>query len=277
MHRFFDSHIQPLLHAVGAKSVVEVGAAEGAHTRRLLDYVQGVGGELHVVDVSPSPDLLSLRPEIDRVGSLLVGKSVPALGALPADVYLLDGDHNWFTVREELRLIAGATVETGRPWPLVLLHDVGWPYGHRDQYCNPADIPANARQPMDRRGVRPGHRTLVETGGLNHGYLNAVHEGGPDNGVHQAVSDFMAESSQTLTYEDTPAFHGLGVLYSASALGEERTARVRAVITLSAAARDVIERLEAHRIQAMIADLERPRCLSWARLRLVFQRRWRPT
>lgn len=275
MHRFFDSHVQPILSAVDARSVVEVGAAEGTHTRCLLAAMRQVQGQLHVIDVRPTPELLSLRKDLEHVGTLHIARSVSVLGTLPADVYLLDGDHNWYTVREELRLIAHATSQADRPFPVVLLHDVGWPYGHRDQYCNPADVPVAFRQPMDRRGVRPGQRSLASSGGMNHGYANALNEGGPRNGVRCAVADFIADGPNDLVYDDTPAFHGLGVLYSAAALGSERAARVRAVIEQSPATRAVVHHLEALRIESMLADLERPRCLSWARVRAVLQRRWR--
>ena len=45
---------------------------------------------------------------------------------------IIDGDHNYYTVSEELRLIA----ERARtaPLPLLLFHDVCWPHARRDDY-----------------------------------------------------------------------------------------------------------------------------------------------
>ena len=34
-----------------------------------------------------------------------------------------------------------------RPLPLLVLHDVGWPYGRRDLYYDPDDIPASTASP----------------------------------------------------------------------------------------------------------------------------------
>ena len=48
------------------------------------------------------------------------------------DAVIIDGDHNYFTVSEELRLIAERAGDG--PMPLILLHDIGWPLARRDSY-----------------------------------------------------------------------------------------------------------------------------------------------
>ena len=65
----------------------------------------------------------------------------------PADVALIDGDHNWFTVYHELKMLAATSREAGAPLPLLVLHDVAWPYGRRDLYYEPSRIPEEFRQP----------------------------------------------------------------------------------------------------------------------------------
>ena len=52
---------------------------------------------------------------------------------------MIDGDHNYFTVREELRLIGERA--QGAALPLLLFHDVGWPHGRRDDYFDAGAIP----------------------------------------------------------------------------------------------------------------------------------------
>src|SRR5262245_65691885 len=102
------------------------------------------------------------------------------------DVALVDGDHNWFTVYHELRLLAAAARREGAALPVLVLHDVGWPYGRRDLYYEPDRIPAEFRQDYLRAGMRPGESKLVWFGGLNRHMANARHEGGPRNGLMTA-------------------------------------------------------------------------------------------
>ena len=73
------------------------------------------------------------------------------------DAALIDGDHNWYTVYNELQLLAEVAREAGAPLPVLIMHDVGWPYGRRDLYYAPEQIPEEFRQPYAQRGMRPGH------------------------------------------------------------------------------------------------------------------------
>ena len=62
------------------------------------------------------------------------------------DAVIIDGDHNWYSVYNELKLLA-RQVEKGGPFPLSFVHDVGWPYGRRDR--------TTTRRPfLRRRGSR---------------------------------------------------------------------------------------------------------------------------
>ena len=75
---------------------------------------------------------------------------------------VIDGDHNYFTVREELRLIGERA--PGAELPLLLFHDVCWPHGRRDDYFDAEQIPrglpaadgGRARRALPRRaGAAP--------------------------------------------------------------------------------------------------------------------------
>ena len=61
---------------------------------------------------------------------------------------MIDGDHNYYTVSEELRLIGERA--PGSELPLLLFHDVRWPHGRRDDYFDVAQIPE--REPPFGRG-----------------------------------------------------------------------------------------------------------------------------
>lgn len=211
VHRFWASVVRPLLEACEPAVVVEVGAASGAHTRRLGPWCEAHGATLHVVDPAPRFDHESApwarHAVFHRVPSLAV---LDRLG--PVAVALLDGDHNWYTVIGELRLLASTAHGTEGPPPVVLCHDVLWPYGRRDLYYDPDRIPDEHRQPWRRAGVEPGRAELVPAGGLNRNLANAEHEGGPRNGVMTAIEDFIEESDDTYELTVLPVLHGLGIL-----------------------------------------------------------------
>ncbi len=48
--------------------------------------------------------------------------------------------------------------DAGTPLPVLILHDVGWPYGRRDLYYTPETIPEEFRQPYEQAGMLPGHK-----------------------------------------------------------------------------------------------------------------------
>ena len=78
-------------------------------------------------------------------------------GGTPVNA-LLDGggDHNWWTVSEELRIVAERA--PGADLPLLLFHDVCWPHARRDDYFDASQIPADSRHPVagDAGGIYPG-------------------------------------------------------------------------------------------------------------------------
>ena len=210
MQSFFDLVVRPLLEALRPGVVVEIGAETGAHTRKLLEACGGA--TMHVIDPS-------LRLDVDewtrRHGDRLVfheGRSVDALPRIEAaDVVLVDGDHNWYTVHRELEIVAERADAAGRTLPLLILHDTAWPYGRRDLYYSPESIPSEFRHPYARRGMHPDAGGLLPSGGLNPHLDNAVHQGGPRNGVRTAVEDFVAARGGVRT-AFLPVLHGLAVL-----------------------------------------------------------------
>ena len=125
---------------------------------------------------------------------------------------IIDGDHNYYTVSEELRLIAEAS---GAELPLLIFHDVGWPHGRRDDYYAADLIPAEHRQPIHEGGGLHPDEPGIRAGGLPYRGA-AAREGGPRNGVLTAVEDFVAEH-EGLRLAVVPAFFGLGIVWSADA------------------------------------------------------------
>jgi len=214
MYPLWNTIVEPALKAAGAERVVEIGALRGDTTVRLLDLL-GPQSELHVIDPLPSfnPDDHSRRFPGRYIFHRDISHNV--LPDLPAvDAALVDGDHNWFTVYHELRFLREAAERAGRPLPLIVMHDVWWPYGRRDLYYEPSRIPDEGRQPYARRGLVPDRRDLADRGGINPHLANAVEEGGPRNGVRTALDDFVAEYDGPLRVVLLPLYFGLAIVAS---------------------------------------------------------------
>jgi hypothetical protein len=213
----------PCLDAAGARSVMEVGAYAGDLTEVLADWARLTGAKVTAIDPMPQPRLVELaeqRPELD----LIRETSLAALPGAPlADAVVIDGDHNHFTVSEELRLVAEGA---GERLPLLLFHDVCWPHGRRDDYYDATQIPAERRHPIhEGGGLFPGEPG-VRRGGLPY-RTPAAREGGPRNGVLTAVEDFVGEH-EGLQLAIVPAFFGLGVVWDRSAPYADAVAEVLA-------------------------------------------------
>jgi cephalosporin hydroxylase/GT2 family glycosyltransferase len=212
MFPLWDDVVAPLIDAVQPRRIVEIGALRGETTVRML---RGLGQdcELHVIDPVPQFDPAEHERMFPGRYHFHLGTSLEVLPDLPpADVVLVDGDHNWYTVFHELKLLAETARGAEVPLPLLVLHDVGWPYGRRDLYYAPDRIPSGFRQPHRRAGMRPGRSALVGNGGMNRDMWNAEHEGGPRNGVMTALDDFVAEHPSALRVVVVPIFYGLAIV-----------------------------------------------------------------
>jgi cephalosporin hydroxylase/predicted O-methyltransferase YrrM len=216
----WDVAIAPVLHAAGATRVVEIGALRGETTIKMLNDL-GPDAELHVIDPVPAFDPREHEEQFPGRYYFHEALSLEVLPTLePMDAALIDGDHNWYTVYNELRLLAEAARRGGRPLPVLVMHDVLWPYGRRDLYYAPEQIPVEFRQPYAQRGMRPEARRLLERGGLNPTMNNAELEGGPRNGVMTALDDFVAEYDKPLRVVVLPIYFGLAIVVE-----EERLVR----------------------------------------------------
>ena len=212
MHRLWKPVIEPLLDAAQPSVIVEVGADQGATTERLLAWCRDHDARLHVIDPSPSLDPDRWRVTNGDVGIFHLERSLNALAHVgDVDIVLIDGDHNYFTVLRELRLLAKHQ-PAGSGFPLVLLHDIHWPYGRRDLYYDPDAIPPAHRQPHRRLGLRPDRAEPCVEGGFNAHLHNGLYENDLDNGVLTAVEDFLAETDARVDLHELPGLHGLGVL-----------------------------------------------------------------
>ncbi len=212
MFPLWEVAIAPVLHAAGARRIVEIGALRGETTTKMLHDL-GPDAELHVID--PVPEFDPAEHERAFPGRYFFHRAL-SLEVLPdldaVDAALVDGDHNWYTVFNELKLLARAARKADAPLPVLVLHDVGWPYGRRDLYYAPEQIPEEFRQAHKQKGMAPRSVRLLDRGGLNPTMHNAEIEGGPRNGVRTALDDFVAEYDRPVRRVLIPIYFGLEIV-----------------------------------------------------------------
>lgn len=258
MFRLWEPVVQPLLESLEPRVLVEVGCDLGYNTRNLLEFAHRSGAVLHAIDPEPKFDVDEWARAYPET---LIFHRATSLDALPSierpDVVLIDGDHNWYTVFHELKALEETAGEIPGSYPVVLLDDVGWPYGRRDMYYEPERIPDPFRHPHRKAGLRPGRVDLDRGGGLNAHLFNAVRAGGERNGVVTAVEDFIKEARVKAELVVVPGIHGLGVLFPV----ELRSTKDRAAHLLEMLANDppllgLLESVESLRVEAVIESLD---------------------
>lgn len=227
----FQDIIFPCLAAAEARTIVEIGAEYGGMTTLLAGYAEAGGGRLTSIDPAPKPEFVDwadANPAVTHVADLSL-KAIPS--QRDVDAWIVDGDHNWYTVYHETHAIARRARADGKPL-LIFYHDVCWPSGRRDMYYAPDTIPAEFRHPYSYdAGAFPGQSALVPHRGfrgMGH-FAWARHEGGPRNGVLTGIEDFLrdeAEAGRDYGFAEVPAVFGLGVLFSADAPWSEAVASI---------------------------------------------------
>jgi SAM-dependent methyltransferase len=218
VHTFVEKFIVPILQEWKATRVCEIGASFGKSTE-ILAALPSVS----VTVIDPCLDC-NLETKFANVSQVVVKRGL-SLEVLPTlqekfDCILIDGDHNWFTVYQELQEISGR--ELLRPGGIIFLHDVDWPWGRRDMYYQPEKVPAEFRQPMDMKGVVLGQNALSDRHGFSRGVAKAPHEGGPRNGVLTAIEDFMKEHQGEYAFAQLFGDDGLGILHRRKDAAEDR-------------------------------------------------------
>ncbi len=268
MHASLDhvwhSLLKPLFEAANVKKIIEIGCADGRNTKNLLGYARKVDGKLHAIDPEPLFDALQWQSEEPDTLHFYRETSLNALPKIEGDcdAVIIDGDHNWYTVYHELLLIEKCSATKGS-FPIVVLHDVGWPYGRRDTYADPERIPAYYRQPFAKKGIVPETGELQKDEGLNPHVENALHEHSLKNGILTAVEDFIAQSPLKLSYSQIPGLFGIGIIADAASLDAHSSLRsFLSSISLSDVMRKHLETVEMARISYLIDHLRDRKALS---------------
>ncbi len=212
MYRFFGAVVGPLLSAAGAQRVIEIGADTGQQSAKLARWCSRSGATLDIIDPAPKFDAAAFVARWGEVSRFHQALSLEVLAdLLPADVVLVDGDHNWYTVFHEMRLLFGDGETIADDAPIAVCHDVEYPYGRRDIYYDIETIPAAYRQPAGRGALNPLYKGFAPAG-LNTQACNARVEGGPRNGVRTAIEDALDGREDQLRMVSLPLLNGLSII-----------------------------------------------------------------
>ncbi len=269
----FSSLILPTLERAGVSRIAEIGSEFGGMSRVLADYCREQDGHLTCIDPEPHRDFAAwaaneprishiARPSLEVIGEeavateTVVAETVPA-EAVHAQAWFIDGDHNYYTVFNELTAIDALQNEQDQPL-LVFLHDVSWPCARRDMYYAPDRIPPEYLKPHSYdHGVVLGQNDAIHGRGLRGmgNFAFALEQGGPRNGVLTAVEDFLRDADtdeRPLYFVNVPAVLGLGVIFAANADWSDEVAQ----FLLPFHANPLMARLEENRLRNYLAVID---------------------
>lgn len=212
MHVLWDPVVRPALEIIHPQIIVEIGTEDGKTTKKILESCATWNAVLHTIDPKPLLNPEEWKKVWEDHFVFHKKRSLEVLNEIPfPDAVLIDGDHNWYTVFYELKILEERAKKENRNFPLVFLHDIAWPYARRDLYYDIDAIPAEYRRPHAKGGVLHGQQALSDNG-LNACHIHALEEGTPKNGVLTAVEDFLKQTDMYLSFHVIAGYHGIGIL-----------------------------------------------------------------
>jgi hypothetical protein len=118
----FSSLILEALELTQVRNIVEIGAEFGGMSSVLADHCGKAGGRFTTIDPAPKQAFIDWVAEHPHV-THLAAPSLEVMGDQEqVDAWVIDGDHNYYTVLRELRLADSVARRDGRPcWPLCMM------------------------------------------------------------------------------------------------------------------------------------------------------------
>lgn len=242
----FASIFKKILSGLSPRSYCEIGVEGQIMTEIIVALARPDGCMIYGIDPT-----VKTHPGYENYISI----QKPSLEGLrdvsSCDVYFVDGDHNYYTVKRELELIKEVPASDSM-FPLLFLHDVGWPQDRRDSYYQPSHVPDDHRHKSDSGlGVDPALQGLSEFGlaAGNSGYVFANDRGGAENGVLTAVEDFVRENP-AWGYQTIPGVFGLAIVHKHGG-NEELDRKIAELGTAVSWLGEEISILEYNRLQLL--------------------------
>jgi hypothetical protein len=233
----------PLLDQIRPQKLVEIGSEYGGNTRHLGQYSIAHGIHLHIVDTHPTED-----PELAKSSFVHYhrGRSLDFLRNFEgADVYFIDGDHNYQTLLQELDLISDLYTGSG---PLAaFVHDTGWPYGIIDSFYDPSTIEGEMPVVSEALGPLPWKSTLDKFGFGQDSQSHSLKVGGEKNGLRAAVQDFIGARKGWQAAYSSP-FFGMCFLWKDDTFSETLSDYMKELVAVLSRVEPILAILEWNRI-----------------------------
>ncbi len=226
-----------VLNHVPHKSICEVGSNQGITSKVLYDYCRKNGIQLQVVD----PKIPEVLKNLEEIRYYEMTSSEYFMGGGKSDVYILDGDHNFSTVTEELNAVLSCC---GKKNVLCFLHDVSWPWARRDLFYSP-DVFHDKDYEFDQSLHLESEEFTYRGFPSGTTYAMAKEYGGKHSGVQTAVDDFLQEHGEYLEYVRIPTLYGLGILISKNLISEP----LRNYFDILLGLKPMLSMLEANRLR----------------------------
>jgi len=245
MHNFWCV-IEHLLQVFRPTHICEIGSERGLTSKHLIQYCFSTGTRLSIVDPAPQPWLPANHSDI----GVFPETSLEFLKrGLPVDFYLIDGDHNFYTVKAELEALA-ANRQAGSKM-CVVLHDVSWPAGEREMYYFPQTIP-EPRPYVFGKSVHLENHELVDAG-FPSGQVFAwgTEYGAAEVGVLPAVKAFLADHPTGWRFVKTPILYGYGFLWHEDGLDAEQSEEIAQILAPLEALQPLLAITEANRLRLL--------------------------
>ena len=104
MHRHWKNTILPIIKKIKPTHIVEVGSDTGINTKNILEYCDKNNAKLSAIDPSPNFNVEKFKNKYGNKFDFYKDLSLNILPFLETfEVILIDGDHNWYTIYNELK------------------------------------------------------------------------------------------------------------------------------------------------------------------------------
>jgi hypothetical protein len=256
----FEIVFRKIFETVAPRTLCEIGVESGKFSTFLLDYCEKNGIIYTGIDTNKKSFIIHENyPSANTYATTSL--KFLTKSKICNDIYIIDGDHNYHTVYNELNLIYALYIKTQSKFPCLFLHDVGWPTAYRDSYYAPETLPPRAvHHPYSfYDGVTMRSPFLLPRGGFRGEgqYAFSAQFGGQQNGVRTAITDFLEQKKDIdISSIYIPSIFGLAILYSPAAYSADTVSAIEHCLTPWRELSEFLGLLEYNRLNLYLKVLE---------------------
>lgn len=148
------ANIRKWLYKSQPKTVVEIGALDGENTKNLASLIPDIGYKLTVL----SDDVENKLDGVDYIKGVSY-KEIPKFEDNSIDFAIIDTDHNYWTLMQELIAIHPKMKEDG----IIVMHDVDYYYynsGESTFYADGSEYPLSEIEQFRKEFGGMGHALI---------------------------------------------------------------------------------------------------------------------